>query len=239
MEKVGTNSPLQTRRAHGGVTVYLVCACIIMILWLLSLEMVRINLWRQESNYFPSSKELIRQQLGSLTLLCQTVYGKVNSEIKPVKFRIKIDLMSHLILAEGLANEYNTHIQTYTHTYIQTHTYGEMVDFGKSDNIIVRVHRGYTSVIQIIRKLLKDIKLYLDYTWNTNNSEIVIGYEIYRYNTNNSEIVIRYQIYVSNTNNSEIVIGYQIYLCNTSGIQIIRKLLEDIKYTSVIPLELK
>ena len=43
-------------------------------------------------------------RLGSSAFLRQLVYEKENSELKPVKLRLKIDLESYPAQAEGLVN---------------------------------------------------------------------------------------------------------------------------------------
>ena len=43
---------------------------------------------------------------GSLTIVWQSVYEKENYELKPVKFSLKTELVSHPAYAVGLVNTY-------------------------------------------------------------------------------------------------------------------------------------
>ena len=47
---------------------------------------------------------LLANRLGSSALVMQLVWEKENSEFKPVKLRLKIDLVSYPARAEGLVN---------------------------------------------------------------------------------------------------------------------------------------
>ena len=53
-------------------------------------------------------------QTGSSALVRQLVWEKENSEFKPVKLRLKIDLVSYLARAEGLVNRIN-HRENWVH----------------------------------------------------------------------------------------------------------------------------
>ena len=52
----------------------------------------------------PPTMGKYEDRLGSSALVRQLVYEKENSEFKPVKLRLKIDLVSYPARAEGLVN---------------------------------------------------------------------------------------------------------------------------------------
>ena len=58
--------------------------------------------------------------MSSLALVRQPVYKKENSDLKPVVFHLKIDLVSHPTCAEGLVNIYISTI--YAHNLPRLYT---------------------------------------------------------------------------------------------------------------------
>ena len=58
--------------------------------------------------YNGGARGLMVIRLGSSALVRQLVYEKENSELKPVKLRLKMDLVSYPARAEGLVNKKQT-----------------------------------------------------------------------------------------------------------------------------------
>ena len=79
------------------------------------------NTLGKESNYSPSSYGQIVGQTVFSSLGRTTCLGGGNSEFKPVKLHLKIDLVSYPARAEGLVNRINTNnsIQHYSFVYTQ------------------------------------------------------------------------------------------------------------------------
>ena len=75
-------------------------------------------------------------RLGSLALVRQPVKEKENSKFRPVKLRLKIDLVSHPVRVEGVGK--HTHTHTHTYIYIVTKLFREsgtnLLQFRLSDS---------------------------------------------------------------------------------------------------------